>query len=153
MYSGSSCCASLPPVGIAVLTRRKKEGEKTFSRLRLYTTCGVLGAVIGLYDGLIGPGTGTLLIMGYTLLAGFDMTTASGNAKVVNLASNIAALAAFWTQGYVLLPLALPAAACGIAGNWLGSGMAIKKGAAFIRPMLIVVLGLIFIKIVYDWLA
>ena len=112
-----------------------------------------LGFVIGMYDGLVGPGTGTFLIIGYTMILGTDMATASGNAKVVNLASNIAALISFWMGGHVLWQLALPAGFFAIAGGLVGSHMAIKKGDRFIKPVLFFVLALIFAKILWDIFA
>ena len=73
--------------------------------------------------------------------------TASGNAKVVNLASNIAAFVTFAISGQILWHIGLPAAIFGIAGNILGSKMAIKKGSRFIRPMFIIILVILFIKV------
>ena len=77
---------------------------------------------------------------------------ASGTAKIVNLTSNVAALASYLTNdaGNVLFALALPAALCGIAGNWIGAGMTVKKGVGFIRYMLLVVLVLLLAKMVMD---
>ena len=112
--------------------------------------CSLLGFFIGMYDGLVGPGTGTFLIIGYTVIFGHDMATASGNAKVVNLSSNVAALISFWSGGYVLWQIALPAGLFGIMGGLLGSHLAVKKGERFIKPMLLFVLALIFVKIIWD---
>ena len=81
---------------------------------------------------------------------GFDLKTASGNAKALNLASNYAALLTFIQAGTIYYEIALPAALCGLAGNFLGSGLAIRKGAAFIRPFLVVVLILIFISLAIE---
>ncbi len=144
-------CA-LPLAGIAVFTKREKI-DRHFKRWLVILLCMVMGFVIGMYDGLVGPGTGTFLIIGYTMLFGVDMTTASGNAKVVNLSSNVAALLSFWIGGKVLFLLAIPAGVFGIMGSWVGSGLAIKKGEKVIRPMLIGVVVLIFIKILWDIIA
>jgi uncharacterized membrane protein YfcA len=81
---------------------------------------------------------------------GFDLTTASGNAKIANLASNLASVAVFIPEGKVLYLVGLPAAACSVAGHWLGSGLAIKKGAKAIRALLVVVLVLLFLSIGKD---
>ena len=102
--------------------------------------------VIGCYDGFFGPGTGTFLIIAFSAFAGFDLLTSSGNAKLVNLASNVAAFITFAVNGNILWYIGLPAAVFGIAGNILGSRMALKKGAKFIRPMFIVILVILFIK-------
>ncbi len=108
---------------------------------------------IGFYDGFFGPGTGTFLILFYALVLKYDMVTANANTKVVNLASNVAALAAFLAGGKVIYAIGLPAAACGIAGNLLGARLVIRKGNRAIRPVFLGVLTLLFIKIAYDLIA
>ncbi len=116
---------------------------------RLYPLCLLCGVVIGAYDGFFGPGTGTFLILAFTFL-GFDLITASGNAKVVNLASNLAAVVAFGSGGSVLLWVGIPAALCAIAGGYLGARMAINRGAAFIRPVVGAVVTLLLARILWD---
>lgn len=140
----------LPIAAIGIFFHKKKEKRK-IKKWMVAIICASLGFAIGMYDGLVGPGTGTFLIIGYTMIFGHDMATASGNAKVVNFSSNVAALVSFWIGGNVLWRLALPAGLFGIAGGLLGSHMAIKKGDKFIKPMLLFVLVLIFIKIVWDF--
>nr|MDD6336307.1 TSUP family transporter [bacterium] len=142
----------LPLVAIFVLWKKPgiKEGKKQMKGVALVLTSAIIGLVVGAYDGLVGPGTGTFLVILFTALCGLDMLTATGNAKVVNLASNIAAMAAFSFSGKIDLRYAIPAAVCSVLGGWLGSGLAIKKGGKIIRPMLIVVLVLLFAKIIYD---
>ncbi|MFO8145130.1 MAG: TSUP family transporter, partial [Candidatus Syntrophosphaera sp.] len=108
------------------------------------------GLAIGFYDGFFGPGTGTFLILIYTLLMHYDFMVANGNAKVMNLASNLAALTTFLFAGKVWFALAIPAAACGIAGNLLGSKLVIKNGNRLIRPIFILALILLLGRIVYD---
>lgn len=111
------------------------------------------GLAIGFYDGFFGPGTGTFLILIYTLLMHYDFMVANGNAKVMNLASNLAALATFLVAGKVWFPLAIPAAACGIAGNLLGSRLVIRNGNRLIRPIFILALILLLGRIVYDLIS
>lgn len=110
------------------------------------------GLLIGAYDGFFGPGTGTFLILAYTGLIGFDLVTASGNAKIVNLASNIAAFITFALGSKIVWAIGLPAAVFGIAGNWIGSGLALKGGKKIIKPMFFITLGLLMCKIIYDLL-
>ncbi|WP_198543736.1 TSUP family transporter [Petroclostridium xylanilyticum] len=81
---------------------------------------------------------------------GFSLTTASGNAKIVNLSSNIAAVITFLMNGKVMFIVGIPAALCCILGHWVGSGLAIKNGAKVIRPAFIGVLAILFIKIGMD---
>lgn len=108
------------------------------------------GLVIGFYDGFFGPGTGTFLILIYTLVLKYDFVTANANAKLVNLASNFAALIGFIIAGKVLYAIAIPAALCGIAGNLLGSSLVLKRGNKLIRIIFILVLVLLMLKILAD---
>lgn len=109
-----------------------------------------IGLLIGGYDGLFGPGTGTFAIIAFSMLLKFDLRTASGNAKILNLASNYASLITFAFAGTILYGVALPAALCGVAGNYLGARCALTRGAKFIRPMMLIVLSLLMLKLGWD---
>ncbi len=145
-------CA-IPLVAFVVL--RDRSGLKHESRIPAQWTSAMalaIGLFIGFYDGLIGPGTGTFLILLFTMLMGMEAVLASGTGKLVNLTSNVSALISLLLAGEVLVALALPAALCGMAGNWLGAGWSIRKGAKGIRAMLLVVLFLLLAKMVLDML-
>ena len=147
---------ALPCVAVFLLTRRKAgevDNEEETTPRRSALLAGIIGAGIGVYDGIIGPGTGTFAIIAYHAIMGYDYRTAAGNAKVLNLASNIGSIVTFLLAGHVLLLIALPAALFNIAGNYVGSGIAIKRGAKFIRPMLVFVLALLLIKVVSDFIG
>ena len=113
----------------------------------------LIGLLIGGYDGLFGPGTGTFAIIAFSVLMRFDLKTASGNAKILNLASNSASLTTFALAGTILYGVAIPAALCGIAGNYFGAQCALTKGARFIRPMMLTVLALLMLKLLWDILS
>lgn len=115
-----------------------------------YVYCIIISLFIGAYDGFYGPGTGTFLILLYTGLAKVDVRTASGNAKMVNLASNIGALATFILNGKVIFALGLPAALFCIAGHYIGSGLVVRNGSKIVRPIILIVLVLLFIKIILS---
>lgn len=108
--------------------------------------------IIGAYDGLYGPGTGTFLLLVGCNLAKLDVRTASGNAKVVNLSSNISALVTSIMAGKVLIPIGLIAAAFSILGHYLGAGLALKNGSKVIRPVILVVLVLLAVKVLSELL-
>jgi len=127
--------------------------EASLPRLQTLALALLIGFALGGYDGFFGPGTGTFLIMAFTAILGFDVLTACGNAKAVNFASNIAAAITFILNGQVLYSLGIPCALCAIAGQYLGAGLAMKKGVGIVRPMVIVVIMLLLTKIVYDLLA
>lgn len=143
----------LPVLAVFILTRRKFGEESKIAELperRVILLSTLAGFVIGGYDGFFGPGTGTFLVLVFTGSIGFDLSTASGNTKVVNLASNIAALVAFIPAGAVVYAIGIPAAISGILGNWIGAGLAVRNGAKVIRPVFIGVLVLLFGKLLWD---
>ena len=118
-------------------------------RWRLPAAFGI-GLLVGFYDGLVGPGTGTFLILLFTMILGLEAVLASGTAKLVNLTSNLAALIPLMLAGKVIFGLGIPAAVCAVAGNLLGASMTLKKGVGFIRWMMLVVLALLLAKMVAD---
>ncbi len=145
----------LPVIAVFILAKRnfgENNRVKHLSGRKIIFLSAITGVVIGAYDGFFGPGTGTFLILVYTGAIGFDMTTASGNSKIVNLSSNIAALVTFLLSGKVLFGIGIPAALFGIAGNWIGSGLAIKNGSKVIKPVFIGVFALLFLKIVTEFI-
>ncbi len=142
-------CA-IPLVAVIVLRRKDMTGRCIVPDTFYRPLALGIGFAIGFYDGLIGPGTGTFLILMFTMTLGMEAVLASGTAKIVNLTSNVAALISLLSTGNVLIALGLPAALCGIAGNWLGAGLTMKKGVGFIRGMLLVVLALLLAKMVVD---
>ncbi len=111
----------------------------------------VLAFTIGAYDGFFGPGTGTFLIVGFVALCGNGMTRATANAKVVNFASNLAALATFAYHGTIVWEVALPMAAGQLCGGFLGVRLALRGGAKLIRVMVVVVSGALVVKLGYDF--
>ncbi|MFP5357011.1 MAG: sulfite exporter TauE/SafE family protein [Gammaproteobacteria bacterium] len=110
------------------------------------------GGAIGFYDGFFGPGTGSFLIFAFVGLFGFSFLAASASAKVVNVITNAAALAYFVSHGQVLYGVAIPMAVCNVAGALIGSGLAIRRGSAFVRRLFIVVVGALILRYLYDLL-
>lgn len=110
----------------------------------------LIGLLIGVYDGLVGPGTGTFLMLCYVSLLGMPALSASGTARLVNLGSNVGSAVTMILAGRVLYALALPAALFSILGNSLGAGLAIKKGAPFIRVLLLAVLAMLLAALGWD---
>ncbi len=113
----------------------------------------LIGLGIGCYDGLLGPGTGTFMILCFTAFLSMDLLTASGCSKAANLASNIGSAVVWILHGSVLWKLAAPAVVCNILGAWLGSRYAIRGGSKKIRGMMFVVLALLFAKMLYELLT
>ena len=106
--------------------------------------------LVGAYDGFYGPGTGTFLILIFCNLGKLDLRTASGNVKLVNLASNVGAVVTSFLNGKVFIVLGLIGAVASVAGHYLGAGMAIKDGSKIVRPVILVVLVLLAIKVISE---
>lgn len=109
-----------------------------------------LGGAIGFYDGLFGPGTGSFLIFLFIRFFALDFVHASASAKVVNIATNLAALVFFLPTGHVLYLAAIPMAVCNILGAVSGTWLAIHKGAGFIRALFLFLLVILIAKLGYD---
>ena len=138
---------------IAVILLKKKDLPKERKPLNPWLRRGfVWGAslIFGAYDGFYGPGTGTFLLLIFCGLAKLDLRTASGNMKLVNLSSNVAALVTFILAGKVVWGLGLTASLFSAAGHFLGSGMVMKNGTRVVRPLIVIVLVLLFLKILTE---
>ena len=145
--------AVVPVMAVFLLLKRdfgQEDRSGELSRGQLMAMAAGIGLIIGGYDGFFGPGAGTFLMLAFTGLCRFDLLTASGNTKVANSASNLASLITFGLAGKVMWAVGIPAALCGIAGNYVGSGLALKGGAKVIRPMFFVVLTLLVARLVYG---
>ena len=103
--------------------------------------------IVGVYDGFYGPGTGTFLIIAFTVFGKLNLSTANAQAKVINLSTNLGSLAVYLLSGNVVVVLGLAAAVCNMAGNYLGARLALAKGSRITRPVIILVLGLLFLKV------
>lgn len=110
----------------------------------------LIGCGIGFYDGLFGPGTGSFLIFLFVRFFGFDFLAASAVSKVVNVATNFAALLWFGYSGHILWQLALLMAVCNVAGSLVGTRLAIKHGSGFVRKLFLVVVSVLILKTAYD---
>lgn len=145
--------AALPAVAVFLALKRNfgREPEpKDMSKTRERALSVLIGFGIGCYDGVVGPGTGTFMIMAYTAVLGLDLLTSSGCAKVSNLASNVASSVVFIAGGSVLYAVVVPAAACCGLGHYLGARYAVRGGSGKVRAMIYVVLVLLFAKTIAD---
>ena len=138
---------------IAVILLKKKdlpEQRKPMNEWARRAIVWSFSLVVGAYDGFYGPGTGTFLLLAFCYLGKIDVRTASGNVKLVNLASNVGALATSLSAGKVLVPLGLVSAVFATAGQYLGAGLALKNGSKIVRPVILVVLVLLGGKILLE---
>jgi len=110
----------------------------------------LIALAIGTYDGFFGPGTGTFLIVAFSTLLGHGLVHASADAKVVNFASNLAAVALFTLKGVVLWRVALPMAVAQFAGGWIGAHLAVKGGDKLVRKVVLAVVMALALKLARD---
>lgn len=114
---------------------------------KIFIIASVAALCIGFYDGFYGPGTGTFLIIVLNVFAHLNLNQANAQTKAINLTTNLTSLVIFIMNGQVIWKLGLVAGVFGIAGNLLGAGLAIKKSSTITRPIIILVLVLLFVKI------
>lgn len=114
---------------------------------KLWITAVTSSFLVGMYDGFYGPGTGTFLIIAFTVFAKLDIRTANAQAKVINLTTNITSLTIFLLNGQAVILLGLAAAVCNMAGNYIGANLALIRGSKITRPVILLVLGLLFLKV------
>jgi uncharacterized membrane protein YfcA len=109
-----------------------------------------IGLAIGWYDGFFGPGTGSFLVFFFVRFLGYDFLHASAAAKLLNVATNLSALIIFISKGHIWWQLGLLMAVANVAGSVIGSRLALKHGAGFVRIVFIIVVGGLILKTAYD---
>lgn len=165
---GAALAGSLPPsvvepviltalVGVAAYAvARPSVGRTTTAPSwgrRTQVTAAALGLVIGGYDGMVGPGTGSFLVIALVGVLGLRFLEASAQAKLVNAATNLAALVAFTAQGAPLWRLGLLVGAANVAGAYVGARTAVVRGSGFVRVVFLVVVAGLVARVGWDVLA
>ncbi|MCT1605888.1 TSUP family transporter [Nesterenkonia massiliensis] len=167
-YGGAVVAASLPEqiilplilvalIGVGVFTAVKPNvGQLEKLRhtgISHLSRAVLIGMIIGFYDGVLGPGTGTFLIIALVTVLGYSFLNSSAQAKVVNVATNLGALLFFAPAGHVLVVLGLLLGVANMLGGYVGARMAIAKGSKFIRVVFLIVVFALVLKLGYDVLA
>ena len=167
-YAGAAAVAWLPRDAVrplilvllvlaAVYTLKRKDFGQVHRpvhggrRELLYAV--LLGGVIGFYDGFFGPGTGSFLIFLFVRFFGFDFLHASASAKLVNVATNLAALAYFLPNGFVLPLLAAAMAGANVAGSLAGTWLTLRHGSHFVRQVFLLVVAVLIVRFAWDTLC
>ncbi|MES2004276.1 MAG: TSUP family transporter [Bacteroidota bacterium] len=139
---------------VAIYTYTKKNfgqhAHKTHSAKRELVYALLISSIIGFYDGFIGPGAGSFLVLAFISLLGFDFLHASANAKLINLSTNFGSIVLFLLKGTILWSIALPMAVCNGLGGMLGARLAIAKGNRFIRIFFLLVITATLLRFGYD---
>lgn len=144
-------------VGVAAWTvarpRLGRTTELRWAGRRHLVVAAALGLGIGFYDGLVGPGTGTFLVIGLVAVLGYAFLQASAHAKIINALTNVGALVVFALQGAPLWGLGLLMGAANIGGAYLGARMAVARGSGFVRVVFLVVVSALIVRLAWDVLA
>lgn len=141
-------------IGIAIYTFFNKNlgaaKSKDLTREKQFLYGGLIGLVVGFYDGFFGPGTGSFFVLGFVVILGFEFVKASAYAKVVNCVTNLSALIVFISKGYFILSLAIMMTVFNMTGSYIGSHLALKKGNGFVRIVFLIIVGIMICKFGYD---
>ena len=146
----------LPVILTAVLlyTLAKKElgrhHEPRFHGRAEMWAAGAIGLGIGFYDGFFGPGTGSFFVFLFVRWLGYDFLNASASAKLLNCATNIAAIVLFALKGHVWWHIAATLAVANVLGSVVGTHLALKHGTGFVRGIFIAVVSALILKTGYD---
>ncbi len=141
----------LPLTALYILrTRNLEDVGEEYPLLKTDLIASGIALVIGMYDGFYGPGTGTFLILLLTRLAHFRLGEANGVAKSINLSTNVSSLCVYLLNGKVVLLLGLAAGLCGVAGNYIGITFFKSRGSRAVRPLMLAVLTVFFIRILSE---
>lgn len=139
---------------VAIYTYSKKDfgiaALKDHSIKNEWLYGGLFALVLGFYDGFIGPGAGSFLVLFFISILGFDFLKASAHAKFVNLATNMGSIIFFGGSGHILFHFAIPMAICNFTGSMLGARLAILKGNTFIRIFFLIVITGTILRFGYD---
>lgn len=130
---------------------RKRQQQTDAKGPVLYILTPLICFAIGFYDGFFGPGTGSFMLLSLHFFLSLNLVAASGTAKAFNLASNISSLVIFIINGKVFYYAAIPMALANMAGNVIGSRLALSKGPVLIRRMLLFSLALLFVSLVWRY--
>ncbi|MFC7402877.1 sulfite exporter TauE/SafE family protein [Citricoccus sp. GCM10030269] len=141
-------------IGVAIFTAAKpqlgRDAGLRYEGRQHVAVAMLIGLVIGFYDGLLGPGTGTFLVISLVAILGYNFLQGSAKAKIVNLATNLGAIAFFWPSGHILLGLGLLLGVANMIGGYVGARMAVRRGSGFIRIVFLVVVFVLIAKLGYD---
>lgn len=144
----------LLPVGMLITLIPKKQKtstQVTLDGMAYWLALGVLGFMVGGYDGFFGPGAGSFFILALHWVLNMGLIEASATSKVFNLASNIGSVIPFMWHSEVAYKLAIPMSLASMAGHWTGSKLAIKSGSAVVKKFLFVSLSLLMASLIYQY--
>ena len=145
----------IPVAAVLMFAKRRIRGSSRrradFS-LRTVLLCVFSGLILGAYDGLFGPGGGTVAMIVFSLLMNYDLRVGCGNGKIIIVVSNITAVIHYITGGYMIWHVALPCSAANMLGSYIGAALAVKKGEKIVTPAMAVVILVLLVQTVLNFL-
>jgi uncharacterized membrane protein YfcA len=140
------------PIGIlaTLFPRKAVAEEKEINTKKLYIATPIICVVIGLYDGFFGPGAGSFFVLALHYIIGMGLVRAAATTKALNITTLTSSAVVFFINGQYVLALVLPLAVASILGNLIGSRMAIKIGAGFVRKILTFSLSILFLTLIWN---
>ena len=139
---------------VAMYTFSKKNfgqhKQKLYSPKKELVIGMLISSIIGFYDGFIGPGAGSFLVLAFITFLGLDFLQASANSKLINLSTNFGSIFLFLLKGTILWNVASPMAVCNGLGGVLGARLAISKGNKFIRLFFLLVISATLVRFGYT---
>lgn len=143
----------LVAVAIYLFFSPKMSNEEKKAKMPLFVFAATVVSLIGFYDGILGPGTGSFYMIAFISLLGYGVIKAISYTKLANMFCNLGALSVFAFQGHIILPIAIVMAVGALVGAQLGSRFAIKYGTAIVKPMLIIMSLSMAAKLIWQQLA
>jgi len=141
----------IPLTAVYVLRTKTLDVQREpLSPAGTYIAIAATAFFVGIYDGFYGPGTGTFMILLLTAVAHIDLREANGLSKVFNLTTNLSSLAVYLINGKALIALGLAAGCCNLIGSYIGTEMFTSKGTKIVKPIMITVLTIFFIKTLIE---
>lgn len=142
------CCCLPIPVVLMFLRRKLTSGIVKKQKLsdKVAFLAMIAGAILGAYDGLFGPGGGTIAIMLFSMLLNYDLRVGNGNGKLIIVVSNLTATVNYIFGGHMIWHVAIPCALANMAGSYIGASLGIKKGDKLVFPAMITVIVLLIVQ-------
>lgn len=131
-----------PQLGLVHAPKHRGAGESVRTA--------AIGGAVGLYDGILGPGTGSFFVIALVAVLGYGFLEASAKAKIANLATNIAAIVVFGIGGDLLWLIGGLMACANLCGGWLGARTALRNGSGFVRKVFLIVVSVLIVKLAFD---
>lgn len=142
------------PLVVVLMFLKRKISAKTETRhdinLKTVLLCMLSGFIVGAYDGLFGPGGGTIAMIIFSVFLNYDLRVGCGNGKIIVIVSNITALINYIIGGYMIYHVAIPCTIANMIGSYAGAALAVKKGEKIVFPTMLVVVAVLVVQTIVN---